>query len=156
MNLHDTSSSDYSYTDDEVLKSNNEFDSNESISEQSHDDYEEEERKYTRFYRYDPILIKCPIDVDIKNIISRKISKIDIRDLNYALLVSSMIILIKSGNKINDHFSSLCDEVIEMLLKYELNICGRSESVYKLDREIVNQLKRDLLRYCRFIQLCTE
>jgi hypothetical protein len=118
-------------------------------------DYEEEERKHVSIY--DSSLTKYPIDIDIKNIISKRIYKIDIRDLNFTLLVASMVILAKSGNKIDYKFSMLCDEVIDTIIKTEIynNRRARERNI-DINNNIIDQLKRDLLRYCRFVLQCIE
>jgi hypothetical protein len=121
------------------------------------EDYEEEERKYKYTHIYDSSLVKYPIDLDIKNVISKKLHKIDLRDLNHSLLISSMVILAKSGNKIDSRFPALCDEVIETVIKTEAYNNSRSrEKLFEILDSDINQLKRDLLRYCRFVLQCTE
>jgi hypothetical protein len=127
-----------SYYSSEDLKEYEETEQDET----SEEDYEEEQRKPKEIYNI--ALKKYNIDIDIKTVIAKKIKEINIKNMNYTLLIASMVILAKNSNKIDNNFSPLCDEVIETIIKPELNIEEKKTEI--------NQLKRDILRYCRFVQ----
>ena len=141
--------SDFSDTSDFSFKSNSSSltDSNTSSSKDDHNtnvdkDYEEEKRK--KKYIYNILLKNYPIDVDIKAIISENIKNIDMVDLNYTILISAMVILAKSGNKIDHRFSEISEEVIK-------NVIMSDPLIQKMNPSNITGLKYDLLRYCRFL-----
>jgi hypothetical protein len=137
--------SDNEWEEDDYILSSEEVDELEQSSD-SEEDYEEEQR-ISKSKAYDNLLRKYPIDdLGIKEVVGKKIAKINVETKNYTLLIASIIILAKNGNKIDNSFSSICDDVIETIVKNDMN----------LENSDIDQLKRDLLRYCRFIQLCTK
>lgn len=141
--MSESESNDSSWENKNYYSSENfEEDEETEQNETSEEDYEEEERKPKEIINN--TLKRFNIDIDIKTVIAKKIKKINTKNMNYTLLIASMIILAKNGNKIDTKFSSLCDEIIESMIKYEINIEEKKTEI--------NQLKRDILRYCRFIQ----
>jgi hypothetical protein len=141
--MSDTDSDFWDEEDNYVVSS----DADELIQDsESEEDYEEEQR-VLKTRAYDHLLRKYPIDdLGIKEVIEKKLVKIDMETKNHTLLIASIIILAKNGNKIDNKFSSLCDDVIETIVKSDINFVSSN----------IDQLKRDLLRYCRFVQLCTR
>jgi hypothetical protein len=143
--MSDISDSDL-WDEDNYMLSSEEIDELGQSSDSEEEEYEEEQR-ISKTRAYDNLLKRYPIDdLGIKEVIERKMVKIDVETKNYTLLIASIIVLAKNGNKIDNNFSSLCDDVIETIVKNDMN----------LENSDIDQLKRDLLRYCRFVQLCTK
>jgi hypothetical protein len=140
----------YTHTSTSSSKSSDEFDTefHDNEKQKIKEDYEEERPKSGIIYsnllkRYQAY----QIDFDIKTTVAKKIRKFNTMDkLNHTLLIASIVILTKNGNKIDMNFSKLCDEVIETVVKWDINLENKNNKI--------DQLKRDLLRYCRFVQRC--
>jgi hypothetical protein len=156
-------SEEYSWNDDYTLALSYSEDNESHDSEKSSkEDYEEERPKISESYNFskfrnNPLknYQKYPIDFDIKKIAARierkiEISNIERENLNHTLLFASIVILAKSGNKIDDKFPKLCDEIIETVVKCDIDLENKDDKDNKIE-----QLKRDILRYCRFVQLKT-
>lgn len=116
-------------------------------SDNSESDYEEEDKRKPFPYEYS--LNNYTIDFDIKTAISRKLKDIEIKELNYTILVAALIILIKNNNKITTNFSVSCDEVIEDVIKNDISF----KKTKLFDK---NLIKRDILRYCRYVLRWTK
>jgi hypothetical protein len=151
------SEEDHSWDDDYVFtpsESSEDLDNESHNSEEHRGDYEEERPK--RSYNFKPHSLRNypSIEINIKELAIRKIreietsSSIDRECLNHTLLFASIVILAKNGNRIDNRFSELCNEVIETVVKCDIDF----EKVEKDKDNKIEQLKRDLLRYCRFVQ----
>lgn len=84
------------------------------------------------------------IGPEMTKAVERILRCVETRDMNITLLVAAAIVLAKSGEKISTQFSTLCDDVI-------CDIVDTDPSIYGSKFYDRTTIKKNILRYCRFI-----
>ncbi len=88
------------------------------------------------------------IDSRIKRIITLRylflFSDRSVCYLNHTILIASVVLLIKSGDLLPDDFEEKCDDVIRDIIETD-------ESISSSQRYHPGEIKKNILRYCRFV-----